>query len=97
MKDLDKVDKFLGMNITKGEGEIKLSLEDYIREKVEELRIQPYPTHTPLQPSVDYYYYGDSTKLENVTPFQSLVGTLLFVGNTGDRILHILSLCYLDS
>ena len=81
MKDLGKVNKFLGMNITQSKGEIKLSLEDYIIKKVKELQIQPYPIHTPLQPSVNYY--GDSPKLKNVTSFQSLIGILLFVSNTG--------------
>ena len=48
MKDLGKVNIFLGMNITQIEGKIKPSLEDYIKKKVKALHIQPYPTHTPL-------------------------------------------------
>ena len=81
MKDMGKVNKFLGMNIKQSKGVIKLSLEEYIIKKVKELKMTLYPTQTPLQPSVDYY--SDSPKLDNVTPFQSLIGILLFVANTG--------------
>lgn len=81
MRDMGKVNKFLGMNIKQSKRVIKLSLEDYITKKVEELKMTIYPTQTPLQPSVDYY--GDSPKLDNITPFQSLIDTLLFVANTG--------------
>lgn len=83
MKDLGRVNKSLWMNIKQSNGEISLSLEDYITKKASELNYDLYDTYNPLQPNVDYY--GDSPQLKNITRYQSSIGTLLIVANTGRR------------
>ncbi|CCK71152.1 LOW QUALITY PROTEIN: uncharacterized protein KNAG_0G00960 [Huiozyma naganishii CBS 8797] len=80
MKDLGEVNKFLGMSVAQTKGKITLSLCDYITKKVTELGLTNFhPTHTPLQKHVDYY--GESPC--SMTAYQSLIGTLLFVANSG--------------
>ncbi|OXB40707.1 hypothetical protein B1J91_Tkp57 [Nakaseomyces glabratus] len=84
MKDLGPVSKFLGMNVSQSQnGNIFLSLEDYI---VKAASISEVPTHkrvhTPLSSSTDYFN-DKSPLLDSPTAYQSLVGQLLFVANTG--------------
>ena len=83
MKDMGLVKKFLGLNIEQGDSYITLSLEDYIEKKIEELRLTDlHNPYTPLQSKIDYCD-GSSPRLDNITKYQSLIGTLLFAANTG--------------
>lgn len=84
IKDIGPVSKFLGLNIRQlDSGEIHLSLHDYITSAAVATGI---PLHqsppTPLSPSTDYQS-TESPLLENVTEYQSIVGQLIFVANTG--------------
>ena len=81
MKDLGPVNKFLGMNIKQTQDYISISLVDYITKKAKEYNFDEiHPVYNPLQKHVDYY--GDSPLLTNITAYQSLIGTLIFVANT---------------
>ena len=83
MKDMGMVNKFLGLNIEQKSNCITLSLEDYIEKKVEELGLEDlHNPYTPLQNKLDYFDES-SPKIDNITKYQSLIGTLLFVSNTG--------------
>ena len=80
MKDLGPVNKFLGMNIRQTENSISVSLTDYIEKKAKEYNFTDIrPVYNPLQKHVDYY--GDSPSFEDITAYQSLVGTLIFISN----------------
>ncbi|CCK72699.1 uncharacterized protein KNAG_0L00780 [Huiozyma naganishii CBS 8797] len=95
MKDLGHIQKFLGMNIKQSPGMISLSLHDYIEKKVRELGYKDLkPTHTPLQ--THGRYEEASPKISNITEYQRLIGTLLFVANTG-RPDVAFSVSYLSS
>lgn len=84
MKDLGPVSKFLGMNVNQtANGTVHLTLADYI---VKAASLSEVPTHknvhTPLSNSVNYFT-DKSPLLKSPTPYQSIVGQLLFVANTG--------------
>jgi len=82
MKDLGPVSKFLGMNVIQTKEYISLSLSDYIVKKAKEYSFTDiHETHNPLQKSINYY--DKSPPLSNITMYQSLIGTLIFVANAG--------------
>ena len=83
MKDLGPVNKFLGMTINQSSTHISLDLSDYITTAAGTANIDlSKKVHIPLSKSSDLFS-TDSPLLDNVTPYQSLVGQLLFAANAG--------------
>lgn len=84
MKDLGKVDKFLGINIHQSSnGDITLSFQDYIAKAASEGDVNICKlTQTPLCDSKPLFE-TTSPHLKDITPYQSIVGQLLFCANTG--------------
>ncbi|EDK44043.1 conserved hypothetical protein [Lodderomyces elongisporus NRRL YB-4239] len=85
MKDLGRVDKFLGLNIhqTK-EHTIKITLQDYIDKMLKEFGMEDCKAEiTPTVTSQDLSNINDTQKrFEDGTQYRSLVGKLLFAANT---------------
>lgn len=80
MRDLNPVNKFLGMNIRQTENRISVFLTDYIEKKVKEYNFTDIcPVYNPLQKHIDYY--SNSPPFEDITAYQSLIGTLIFISN----------------
>ncbi|EDO14703.1 Tkp5 protein [Vanderwaltozyma polyspora DSM 70294] len=94
IKDLGPVSKFLGMNISQSSnGDISLSLADYIS-KAASTQGTPLhkQVHTPLSPSVNYFN-DKSSPVEDITSYQSIVGQLIFISNSGrPDVAHSVSL-----
>ena len=93
MKDLGPVNKFLGMNALQTEDNIKLTLDDYISYAANSHSISLQKTvYTPLPAGTDPFN-STSPLLGNVTPYQNIVGQLLFISNTGrPDVAHSVSL-----
>lgn len=93
MKDLMSVNKFLGMNVNQTSNDITLSLEDYISQAAVSNAIPlDKPVDIPLSPTTNLFD-DQSLPLDNVTPYQSIVGQLLFIANTGrPDVAHSVSL-----
>ncbi|CCE61990.1 hypothetical protein TPHA_0B03180 [Tetrapisispora phaffii CBS 4417] len=83
MKDLGPVNKFLGMTIKQSENSISLDLSEYISSAASTSQINvDKAVHTPLSKTTDLF--GDTSPLLiNITPYQSLIGQLLFAANAG--------------
>lgn len=93
MKDLGPVSKFLGLNVHQTPAHISLSLEDYIVKAANASSIcLSKPRYIPISPTTDLFD-TNSSLLSNITPYQSIVGQLLFAANTGrPDIAHAVSL-----
>jgi len=93
MKDLGPVNKFLGMNVVQTADNISLSLTDYIIKAANSSSISLHKhVYTPISSTTDLFD-TQQPALANVTPYQSIVGQLLFISNTGrPDIAHSVSL-----
>lgn len=81
MKDLGQVNKFLGIDETQTKNHIMLSLSDYIKKKAKVYSSTDlHATYISLQKHIDYYAESPFT---NITSYQSLIGTLIFVASSG--------------
>jgi len=79
--------KFLGINVYQQANEIRLSLNDYIRRMIEELKLSVSETNPVSIPSdVNYEIFkvneNDDEKPCDQTKYRSLIGKLLFASNT---------------
>ena len=93
MKDLGQVKKFLGLNIEQDDKKVSLSLHDYICQAASSSGVDTSRTvTTPL--SKDIPIFDDqSPPLPDITVYQSIVGQLLFISNTGrPDVAHSISL-----
>ena len=82
MKDLGPVRKFLGMNVKQTPRSISITLADYIFAAAASSEVPLHgQIHTPLSPSTNFQDEC-SLPLEDVTPYQAIVGQLLFIANT---------------
>lgn len=84
MKDLGPISKFLGLNIHQDiHGFITLTLADYMASAAATADIYFHQTtSTPLS-STTNYSDPHSPRAANITEYQSIVGQLIFVSNTG--------------
>ena len=82
MKDLGPARKFLGMNVKQTPRSISITLADYIFAAAASSEVPLHrQIHTPLLPSTNFQDEY-SLPLEDVTPYQAIVGQLLFIANT---------------
>ena len=83
MKDLGRVKKFLVLNIEQDDKKVSLSLHDYICQAASSSDVDTsHSTSTSL--SKDIPLFDDQpTPLSDITVYQSIVGQLLFISNTG--------------
>lgn len=83
MKDLERVNKFLGMTISQDHTGISLDMADYIQSAIQQSSIstvQTFPTPiTDIKPLFDL----SSPSVPDITYYQSIIGQLLFVANAG--------------
>lgn len=83
MKDLGRVNKFLGMTIRQLPDRITLDLSDYISNSAIQSSIPLHRTvNTPLT-DIKPLFNLSSTPISNITTYQSIIGQLLFVANSG--------------
>lgn len=81
MKDLGKVNKFLGMTIHQSDTSITLDLSDYIMNSAHELGIPlNKQVYTPLV-DIGPLFDSSSPLVQNATVYRSIVGQLLFAAN----------------
>ena len=83
MKDLGRVKKFLGLNIEQDDKKISLSLHDYICQAASSSGVDTsHSTSTSLSKYIPIFD-DQSPPLPDITVYQSIVGQLLFISNTG--------------
>ena len=95
MKDLGKLDYFLGVNVVQnvGAGEVFINQSTYVRSLLEKFNFtEARPVKTPVDTSAKIATDEDSEPVDK-TLYQSVVGSLLYLSIRPVLILHLLLAC----
>ena len=80
IKDLGRVNVFLGIKFIFGDDSIKMTQEEYVDKLLQKFRMQDSnPKMTPCDLSVSKSYDGESQLLEDITLYREIVGSLIYL------------------